>query len=160
MPAIAITKVGTRLDAPSLVLRHDQTDPIHLICALRKADNTGDQTFEDVETYCAEGAEAPGATKQALDVEVLWSYGATGAYNVLKPFEDQLVTFAFMINGGNPVSASNPELSGQLYVPFIPFVRADGVKKYMYVPLSFKINGTPVSTTVAPAVYAGHTGIS
>lgn len=160
MVAIAITKVGTRLDAPSLVLNYDKTDPIHLICALRKADNTGDQTFEDVETFCAPGAEAPGTTKEALDVEVLWSYGATGSYNVLKPLQDTLVKFAFLINGGVAVSATNPELSGDCYVPFIPFVRADGVKKYMYVPLSFKFNGIPVSTFVAPAVYAGHTGVS
>ncbi len=160
MPAITLAKVGARLDAPSFVINHSATDPIHLICALRKLQHTGDQTFEDVETFCSPGAEAPGATKETLSLEVLWSFGTTGAYNVLKPLEGTLVPFAFKFNGGAALSASNPEWSGDCYVPFIPIVNADGVKKYSYVPLDFKINGAITTTYTGSAVYAGHTGIS
>ena len=156
MPVITVTEVGFRLDNPSLVLAYDTPDPIHLKCAMRSVDHTGDETFEDVETFCNPGGEAPGLTKEALEVELLWSFGATGTFNVLKPFEYQLVTFAFLPSGAAAVSASNPELSGSVYVPFVPFIRADGVRKFSVVPMNFKFSGTPVPTFVAPGVYAGH----
>lgn len=155
MPVIALTTVGFRLDHPSLVLNHETTSPIHLRCAIRKAQHTGDETFEDTETFCTPGGEAPGATKEALEVEFLWSFGANGTYNVLKPLEYSLVSFAFLANGASAIATSNPELSGTVYVPFVPFIRAEGVKKYSYVPMTFKFSGIPV-TNYSTAVYAGH----
>jgi hypothetical protein len=151
-----LTTVGVRLDTPSLVLNTLAANPLHMRCALRKLDHVGDESFEDTETFCTPGGEAPGATKQHLDVELLWSFGATGTFNNLKPLEYQLVPFAFLVDGSQPVSSTNPELSGSVYVPFVPLIKADGVRKYSYVSMSFKFSGTPVVTTIAPAVYAGH----
>jgi hypothetical protein len=157
VPVVTLTEVGFRLDLPSLVLNTLGTDPLKMRCALRKIDHTGDETFEDTETFCTPGGEAPGATKEALDVELLWSYGTTGTYNNLKPLEYSLVSFAFLPTGNAAVSATNPELSGKCYIPFVPFIRADGVKKFSYVPMTFKFSGTPVTTYTPPAVYASHT---
>jgi len=160
MSLIAVTASNpTRLDAPSLVLNHSATDPIHLICAIRSVDHGGDQTFEDIETVCQPGAEAPGATTEALDVEVLLSHGATGVFNVMKPLQGTLVPFAYKLNGGAALGVGNQEMSGSCYVPFVPFIRATGVKKFSYVPMSFKIVGIPIYNSVTP-VYAGHTGTS
>lgn len=151
MPAVALSLVGFRLDSPSLVLQYDTPlNAIQLRCAMRNFSHSGDQTFEDTETFCSPGTEAPGTTKETLEVELLWNYGTTGTYNVLKPLQDQRVTFAFLPNRTAARSVDNPELVGYLYVPFIPFLQADGVKKYSYVPMEFKISGIPVTYYTDP----------
>lgn len=160
MPLIAVTAATpTRNDAPSLVLNHSATDPLHFICAVRSVSHTGSQEFEDVETACNPGGEAPGATTESLDVEMLWSHAAAGTWNVLKTLQGTRIPFAYLLNGGAAVSDSNPEMSGFLWVPFVPFIDA-AVQKYSYVPMSFRISGIPLYTSTGSAVYVGHTGTS
>jgi len=160
MPLNAVTAANpTRNDAPSLVLNHSATDPLHFICAVRQVAHAGSQQFEDVETACNPGGEAPGATTESLDVELLWSHGTAGVWNTLKPLEGTRIPFAYLLRGGEANSASNPEMSGFLWVPFVPLINA-AVRKYSYVPMSFRISGTPLNTTSGTPVYAGHTGTS
>lgn len=160
MAVIAVTAANpTRNDAPSLVLNHSATDPLHFICAIREVDHSGDQTFEDVETACNPGGQAPGPVTEFLNVEMLWSHATAGTWNVLQTLQGTLIPFAYLLRGGTALSASNPEMSGSLWVPFVPFI-SSRVRKYTYVPMRFPISGIPVYTTTGTAVYAGHTGTS
>lgn len=160
MPLVAVTAANpTRNDAPSLVLNHSATDPLHFICAVRNVSHSGSQEFEDVETACNPGGEAPGATTESLDVEMLWSHATAGTWNTLKPLQGTRIPFAYQLVGGVTVGPTNPEMSGFLWVPFVPFLDA-AVQKYSYIPMSFRLSGIPIYTTTAPAVYAAHTGTS
>jgi len=158
MPLVAVTAANpTRNDAPSLVLNHTDTDPLHFICAVRSVSHTGSQDFEDVETACNPGGEAPGATTESLDVEMLWSHATDGVWNRLKPLQGTRIPFAYLLQGGVAVSTTNPEMSGFLWVPFVPFIDA-AVRKYSYIPMQFRLSGIPLYTSTGSPVYAGHTG--
>ena len=54
-------------------------------------------------------------------------------------------------------SAANPEMSGSVWIPPVPFMTATEVNGYSIVPLTFKIFGIPVYDTDGVPVYAGHT---
>lgn len=155
---MTITAAGARLDDPSFVIDYDAAvgaAAVQLKCAGRRITHQADQEFEDVETFCNPRGRAVGATEHTIVVEILSSYGAGGSFNQLLPLEGELVKFAFLPAGATAVSADNPEMSGELYVPAISFVDA-GVRKFSYPSLEFPINGTPLFTFAPPAVYAGH----
>lgn len=157
------TAAPTRLDTPSVVLDTTGTDPVHIVCALRLLDHTGSQEFEDIETFCNPKGEAPGAVAQSWQLEWLQSFGAAGsaaegAWNRMKPLEGKLVDFAVLLDRTQPLSETNPEMSGQVYVPFIPFISA-GVRKYSTLTGEFKIYGEPVYTMTGAPVFADHATI-
>jgi hypothetical protein len=145
-----ISAAPHRLVLPSFVLDIGDTPvglagPVQLHCGMFTANVGGTQAFEDIETFCQPGALAPGTTEEMIIVDMRQSFGGTpafGAWNLLKPLEGELVEFAFLPDSSETSSASNPEVSGSLWVPFIPFVNA-GVKKFTNFNLEFKIFGIP-----------------
>ncbi len=158
MPVVTVTASNpTKFDKVSFVIDYDQPNPLHFTCATRKLTNPVSQAFEDVETLCNPGGEAPGKVTQSLDVELLWEHSTTGAWNQLHPLEGTLHTFAVLLRGTGAVSASNPEWSGKLWIPQVPFIDGQAVNGYMKIPLSFKISGIPLRKTTGSPVYAGHT---
>ena len=155
---MTITAAARRLDDPSFVVDFDAVvgvAAVQLRCAGRKITTAGDQEFEDIATFCNPKGEAPGAVVDAISLEVLQSVGVGGLWNQLKPLEGQLVNFAFLWDGTVDPADDNPEMSGQLWIPFIPLVDA-GPRKFSTFTLEFKILGTPIYTLAPPAIYAGH----
>lgn len=158
MPVVAVTASNpTKFNQVSFVIDWDQPNPLHFTCATRKLSHTVGQDFVDVETLCNPGGEAPGKVTQSLDVEFLWEHSTTGAWNQLYPLAGTRHSFASLLRGTGAVSASNPEISGSLWIPQVPFMDGTAVNDYMKIPLTFKISGIPLVKTTGSAVYAGHT---
>lgn len=158
MPLISVTASNPiKFDRFSFVLDWNQTDPLQFQCATRSLSHVVDQQFADVKTLCNPAGEAPSTVTEQLDVELLWEYSATGTWNKLRPLAGLRRTFAILPLGTGATSASNPEMSGFVYVPQIPFINATEVNGYSYVPLTFKISGIPIYDTDGTPVYAGHT---
>lgn len=155
---MSITAAPFRLDDPSLVVDYDAVvgaAAVQLKCAGRQITHNGDQEFEDIETFCNPKGEAPGAVTESLELAVLQSIGVGGLWNQLKPIEGQLVKFAFLPKSQAAVGEDNPEMSGQLWIPFIPLVDA-GVRKFTELNFDFKIFGSPTYITTGTPVYSSH----
>lgn len=148
-----ITASPARLDSPSFLLQHELADPLQLKCAGRSIDHSTDQEFEDVETFCNPGGEAPGVVKQSFVITVLNSFGANGLYNLLSPLAGTRVSFAYLRAGSTAISEDNPEFSGFLYVPTPKIVNA-GVRKFTEYDLDFKIDGAVLQADTPGAAVA------
>ncbi len=158
MPLISVTASNPiKFDKFSFVIDWNQTDPLQFQCATRSLSHVVDQQFADVKTLCNPSGEAPSTVTEQLDVELLWEYSATGAWNKLRPLAGLRRSFAILPLGTGATSATNPEMSGFVWVPQIPFINATEVNGYSYVPLTFKISGIPIYDTDGTPVYAGHT---
>ena len=156
---MTITAAPFRLDSPSFVVDYDAAVGaafVQLKCAGRNIDTRGDQDFEDTETFCTPLGEAPGAVAESIVVEVLNSLGVDGLWNQLKPLEGELVKFAYLPNGTVTSSPDNPEMSGELWVPYIPLTPSAGVRKFQTYSLEFKIFGIPTYDTTGAPVFASH----
>ncbi len=158
MPLISVTaSTPLKFDKLSFVLDWNQADPLQFQCALRAVDHNPQQSFSDVKTLCNPGGEAPGAIVEELNLELLWEHSATGPWNKLRPLVGLRRSFAILPQGTGATSAANPEMSGFVWVPVIPFIKATEVNGYSIVPLTFKISGIPIYDTDGTPVYAGHT---
>lgn len=158
MAVVAVTASNpTKFNQVSFVIDYDQPNPLHFTCATRKLSHTVSQAFEDVETLCNPGGEAPGKVTQSLDVELLYEHSTTGAYNQLYTLVGTSHSFAILLRGTGAVSASNPEWSGKLWIPQVPIMDGQAINGYMKIPLVFKINGLITTKVSGSPVYAGHT---
>lgn len=146
-----------KLDLMSFVIDWNQTDPLQFQCTMRSFDHNPTTSFSDVATLCNPGGEAPGKIVEELNLELLWSHGTNGPWNKLRPMVNTVHTFAASPKGSPITSASNPEMSGSIWIPPVPFMKATEVNGYSIVPLTFKIFGIPNYDTDGTAVYAGHT---
>lgn len=138
-----------RLDGPSFLIGATDPPTIELAGNGRRVTIVPAQEFEDVETFSNPGGEAPGLIRNTISLEVLQSFGADGLWNVLKPLEGTLVYFQFLLDGDSPEGVGNPMMTGQCYVPAVPFIDA-GVRKFSTFTLEFKVSGVPVFDTTAP----------
>ena len=158
---VAITAVPRNLRQASFVLDYDAAVGAALVetqCAIRNIGTRVNQSFDDVETMCNEGGEAPAAAPEEFVVEWLWSYGATGIYNLLKPLEFETVTFAYVYRGDLPIGADNPEWSGNVIVPKIGIHDPTGPNKPIYQSSVFKIQGEPTRVEVDGSEVTPHPG--
>lgn len=169
MPAILTDAPPIRLDLPSIVLDAGVAAdtiglaPIQAQCAARMVADAGDQQFEDVETFCRPGAEAPTiVTGQSLNLTFVWSFGPLGSaslpedqagiWNALKQIEGALVEYAFLPVAGATSSETNPEEYGRCYVPYIPLINA-GVRRHSIIDLEFRKFGIPAYNTDGNPVF-------
>lgn len=158
MPLISVTASNPlKLDKASFVIDWNQTDPLQFQCTIRSLVHSVDQQFADVATLCNPAGEAPSKVVEQLDLEMLWEHSATGTWNKLRPLAGLRRSFALLPQGTGATSAANPEMSGFLWVPQVPFINGTEINGYSYVPLTFKISGIPVYDTDGTPVYAGHT---
>ena len=158
MPLISVTASNPlKLDKASFVIDWNQTDPLQFQCTIRSLVHSVDQQFADVATLCNPAGEAPSKVVEQLDLEMLWEHPATGTWNKLRPLAGLRRSFALLPQGTGATSAANPEMSGFLWVPQVPFINGTEINGYSYVPLTFKISGIPVYDTDGTPVYAGHT---
>ncbi len=146
-----------KLDLMSFVIDWNQADPLQFQCTLRSFQHSVSTSFSDVATLCNPGGEAPGKVVEELQLEMLWSHGSNGPWNKLRPLVNTVHTFAALPKGTGATSAANPEMSGSVWIPPVPFMQATEVNGYSIVPLTFKIFGIPVYDTDGTPVYAGHT---
>lgn len=141
---VAITATQRNLRRPSFVLDYDAAVGAALVetqCAIRNIGTRVNQQFDDIETMCNEGGETPSSAPEEFVIEWLWTYGATGVYNLLKALEFETVTFAYVYRGDDDVSAENPEWSGNLIVPKIGIHDPTGPNKPIYQSSVFKVVG-------------------
>lgn len=136
------TPAPFRLDEPSFKIGTTSTPDTELSGSGRRVTIVPSQEFEDIETFENPGGEAPGLVRRSINLEVIQSFGAEGLWNVLAPLEGQLVYFEFDPAGTGTPGADNPVMSGQCYVPAVPFIDA-GVKKFSTFTLEFRIFGEP-----------------
>jgi hypothetical protein len=158
---VAITATQRNLRRPSFVLDYDAAVGAALIetqCAIRNIGTRVNQQFVDIETMCNEGGEAPGAAPEEFVVQWLWTYGATGIYNLLKTLEFQTVTFAYVYRADDPVGPENLEFSGSLIVPKIGIHDPTGPNQPIYQSSTFKIVGDVTTVDVPANVVTPHPG--
>lgn len=113
---------------PSFCLDTDEAfgDAIQLQCAANQILAQINTEFRGVETFCGPGDQIPVEGTRAYDVQAWLSYGdgqttnPYGLYTVLAAKALQRVKFAACPNGDAPVSVTNPEVSGEVWVPPIP----------------------------------------
>lgn len=120
--------------------------PITLECMGRTVKLTPADTLEDVGTFCAEGAEAPGLTKWVAEIELLMSYDSAdgvgdGLWNQLHPLAKTQVTFAFTPSQ-DAVSTANPKFTGKLWVPSIAPLDGTPGKPHIFT-LTCSVAGEP-----------------
>lgn len=157
MPLVSATASNpTKFDTMSFVIDWNQPNPIHLTCTLRSWNHSVSQNFGDVKTLCNPNGEAPTTAVEELQLEHLWEHSTTGAWNLLRPLVGLRRSFAALLHGTGATSAANPEMSGFVWIPQIPFLTATEVGGYSYVPLTYKVSGIPVYDTDGVPVYAGH----
>ena len=156
-PTLVNATTPTKVDRISFVIDHAAANPIHLQCVVRTFVHEVSEEDDDVETLCNPRGIAPGAAQEVLVSEFLWAHGTTGPWNVLKPLERTVKTFALLKDGGAAVSVSNPEMSGSVWIPKIPFINGEQIGASSKVQLRFRISGIPIYTSTGSAVYAGHT---
>lgn len=146
-----------KLDLMSFVIDWDQTDPLQFQCTLRSFQHSVSTSFTDIATLCNPGGEAPGKVVEDLQLEMLWTHGVNGSWNKLRPLQNTVHSFAALPKGTGATSAANPEMSGSVWIPPVPFMSATEVNGYSIVPLTFKIFGIPIYDMDGTPVYAGHT---
>ena len=129
-------------NAMSFLIGATETPTTEMKCHGRRIALVPDIVWEDTETFCNEGGEAPGRTKRSTTLEVLQSFGAEGLWNTLQPLFGSLAYFKLDLAGNSTAAAGNVIVTGQLWVPPVKFIDA-GVGKYTYDPIEFKCYGAP-----------------
>lgn len=156
MPHVTLTEAPLRLDRPSFVLDYDAAvgaAGIQLNCWMRNIEPSVDQDDLDIETFCNPGGQQPGKTTRGWDIELFMTPELHG---LLSPLESKLVTFATLRDHGATVDASNPEFSGQLWVPALPDPIQGGVGSIDPVTLTFPEYGDRVKATTDVAKATTH----
>lgn len=139
-----------RLDGPSFKIGAEDPPTLELSSNGRRVTILPTQEMEDVETFSNPGGQAPGLIRNTIGLEVLQSFGADGLWNILKPLEGELVYFTFTPDGDAAVSESNPMMTGQCWVPAVPYLDA-GVRKFSSFTMEFGVYGIPEFVTVPVA---------
>ena len=135
-----------RLSGPSLKIGTSGTPgtaSTELACHGRRITIVPSQQFEDVETFCNPGGEAPSVDQQSIVMEVLQSFGASGLWNLLAPLKGLEVAFEFNPGGSSAAAAAtNPIMEGNLWVPAVPFIDA-APERFSIFSIEFKLSGEP-----------------
>lgn len=159
MPLVMLSATTpSKVDLSSFVIDYLGTSPYQFQCTVRSLGHDVAEEDDDVETLCNPRGIAPGAAQEVLEAELLWAHGTAGPWNILKPLERTVKTFAWLLKGGTAVSVSNPEMSGSVWIPKIPFLpTGGGIGDSAKATLRFRVSGIPIYTTTGSALYAGHT---
>jgi hypothetical protein len=159
MPLVNLTNANPVMKrAPSLVLDYLGTTPLHLICVTNSVKNNVSTEELSVAVACDPGGIVFGRTTRDITVRVLLTYGVDGSYNRLAPLENTVTTFSYLPEGGTAVGPGNPELTGSVVIPPIPFTDGD-INAPTYVDVKFAVRGTIARNVTAVPVYAGHHGL-
>jgi hypothetical protein len=148
----------------------------------RSVDFDSEHARIDVSGFNPSGANEylAGPTTQSVTVEFFGSYGSGEVHQTLWPIHQarSIVPFAWRPNQNNPVSATNPELRGNVQILKYPpkaqrgseetiqieFASPDASLAFVSIPATGATAGTPGSFTptgaTPPANLAGLTGIT
>lgn len=92
-----------------------------LQCYANEIGDEVDQDSDDWQTFCATGTTY-GPPQRKITGTFYVSYGADGLWHKLHALEGQTVDFALLPDGNAAVSADNPEMTGTVRIPAIPFI--------------------------------------
>ena len=129
------------MDDPSILVGAVQLKCLGSSASLLPTDN-----YVDVETFCNPGGEKPGSPTWEFKATIKQSFGADGAWNVLRALPRGSVQTVVMKPDDAAVAVGNPTATFSVYMPSIPFV--DGsVGEASEYELTFKVIGEPVFAT-------------
>ena len=107
-------------------------DWLSLQCFTRNMNTTIELETLDDATACAPTAKIKSVTGQAIEIEARWSYGVAAWFNVVHELhEGGPYPFRYTFDGDATVSATNPQMTGTLNFPPIPFTPGAGLNQFM-----------------------------
>lgn len=158
MPHYNLTDAPARLDLPSFVLNYDlqhgQAQGLQLQCWARTITPNVDDEELDIETFCNPQGTQPGATSRDFDISLFMT---VELWNYMIPLQKKLVTFALLRDSASPVSPTNPEISGQVWVPSVPDPIQGDVGSVEPITLKFREYQTTTRVTATTVVAAATT---
>jgi hypothetical protein len=118
---------------------------IEIQCFANELHTNVEQDETTVETFCGSYTSFK-PEKWDVTLAALQSYGTDGLWNQLRPLVGTTQPFTVLPDGDQPVSADNPEMSGNALVKAFPFV--DGVVgESSAFDLVLAVQGEPVFDT-------------
>ncbi len=129
-----------------------------IICHMRSISLTPEDAEVDIATFCRPGDAAPGTTVWTMEISVLQSFGSAavagppavpateGLFDLLSPLAKTRQPFVVKPNKGAAASLSNPNATGFLWVPSIPFLTAEIAEKSEFT-LTMRVSGQPLFPT-------------
>lgn len=147
MATVSVTAGPYSADNPSFIIDWDEVygDGLQLECAANQILANFPAEFRSVATYCGPGDEKPVTGTRSFQVTAWLSYGdgvssnPVGLYTILAAKAGKLVKFAALPDHSAAVSPTNPETSGQVWVPPIPPFSAGAPEDPVTIPLELKI---------------------
>lgn len=146
---------------PSFCLDTDEAfgDAVQLQCSAAAITAVINTEFRDVGTFCGPGDQIPVEGTRSYEVTAWLSYGdgqtanPYGLYTVLAAKQLQRVKFAALPNGDAAVSVTNPEVSGEVWVPPLPPFSAPNPTDPVSISFTLQVYQTQtVADTPAAAV--------
>lgn len=109
-----------------------------------------DLVWNDVETYCNPGGEAPGRVSWRGTMRVRMSYGTDSAWAFFSAL-DPTVPQDVVIYPGDPgtvgAAPDNPEATFEAYIGILPFIPDHEVGASATFDLEYRVVGAPVFLT-------------
>ena len=143
---------------PSFVLDYDEVygDALQLHCAASQIEAAFATEFRSLGTFCGPSDEVPVEGTRGFDVTAFLSFGdgqttnPYGLYTVLAAKALKRVKFAACMNGDAAVSVTNPEVSGEVWVPTIPPFNAPNPTDPVAISFNLRVYQA-LTTADAPA---------
>lgn len=92
-------------------------------CGANEVEAIPEQDSVDTETFCGTFTSYK-PEKWTVTITALQSYGAAGLWTLLRPLANTVAPFTVLPDASQPVSASNPEMRGNAYLPGFAFLSA------------------------------------
>jgi hypothetical protein len=123
-------------------------------CNANEVDASPEQDSTDTETFCGIFTSYK-PEKWTVTITALQSFGTDGLWNLLRPMANTLQPFTILPDATQPVSDSNPEMSGTAYVQGFAFLAAP-VGEASEFDLVLAVQGVP-DFSVIPGAMAAQT---
>jgi hypothetical protein len=118
-------------------------------CGANQVDASPEQDSNDTETFCGVYTSYK-PEKWTVTVTCLQSYGPEGLWNALRPLCNSVQPFTILPDSTQPVSDTNPLMSGNAYVTGFPFLSA-AVGEASEFDFVLAVQGAPEFLETPPA---------
>jgi hypothetical protein len=133
---------------PSLQLGATGSE-VELQCFANNIETNIDQDETTTKTFCG-NYKSYGPETWTIVLTVVQSFGADGLWTLVKPMVGTVVPFTLTPDADNPISDTNPAMTGTCLVRAFPFL-SGAVNEPSEFDLELAVQGEPEWITVPPA---------
>lgn len=122
---------------------------VEVDCMISQVTLIPNVTWNDVETYCNPGGEAPSPNPSWAGIlRVRMSYGTGSAWELFAANAYQIVDMTIMPDYGDTApSAANPEATFEAYLGGLPFIPDHEIGASATFDVEYRVIGQPVFAT-------------